>query len=114
MTAVDTHEKLLFQHDAGENVQSAPISHTKAEVQTWLGGGAHIADADASTMDTLTDNSGGAVSTTLASISDTATKNAVASLNAQLVKAKADVTALVAKLNAVLARMEAFGINAAS
>jgi hypothetical protein len=51
------------------------------------------------TQDTLTDSSGGAASTTLASISDTATKNAVASLNAQLVKIKADIAALIVQGN---------------
>ena len=52
------------------------------------------AAAAAQTQDTLTDNSGGSASTTLAAISDTATKDAVASLAAQLAKIKADVAAV--------------------
>lgn len=50
--------------------------------------------AAAVNLDTLTDSSGGAASTTLASISDTATKNAVASIAAEL--------ALQKTLNALL------------
>jgi hypothetical protein len=47
------------------------------------------------TQDDLTDNSGGSASTTIAAISDTATKNAVASIVAELAKAKADIKALL-------------------
>lgn len=56
--------------------------------------GADQAAAASQTQDTLTDSSGGSASTTLASISDTATKDAVASINAQLDKIKADVAAV--------------------
>ena len=48
------------------------------------------------TQDTLTDNSGGSASTTIASISDTATKNAIASIVAQLAKIKTDLAAVLA------------------
>ena len=47
------------------------------------------------TQDDLTDNSGGTASTTIASISDTATKNAVASLVAELALVKADILAIL-------------------
>ena len=50
------------------------------------------------TQTALTDNSGGSASTTLASISDTPTKNAVASLAAELALVKADVAAILAYL----------------
>jgi hypothetical protein len=52
------------------------------------------AAAAAQTQQDLTDSSGGTASTTLASISDTATKNAVASLAARLAEVKADVAAV--------------------
>jgi hypothetical protein len=111
MSAIDTHELARFMHSPGENLDE-PTQHTKAEVQAWLGGqAAHIADHGGTTMDAITDNTTGAVSTTLASISDAATKNAVASLNAQLAKAKTDIGTLSSKLNAVLARLEAAGIS---
>lgn len=43
-----------------------------------------LSRSDAAQITTLTDNSGGTASGTLAAISDTATKNAVASLAAKL------------------------------
>lgn len=53
--------------------------------------GSAQAAAAAQTQESLTDNSGGTPSTTIAAISDTATKNAVASLAAQLAKIRTDV-----------------------
>lgn len=49
------------------------------------------AAAAVQSQDSLTDNSGGSATTTLAAISDTATKNAIASIAAQLAKIKTDV-----------------------
>lgn len=57
------------------------------------------------TQDALTDNSGGSASTTIAAISDTATKNAVASLVAELAKAKADVAGLITLTTALRAAL---------
>ena len=68
------------------------------------------AAAASQTQDTLTDASGGSVSTTLASISDTATKNAVASLNAQLDKVKADVAAVRTLVNRLRTDLVTIGV----
>ena len=57
------------------------------------------------TQDALVDNSGGSASTTIAVISDTATKNAVASLVAELAKARADVAALIVLTTALRAAL---------
>jgi hypothetical protein len=68
------------------------------------------AAAAAQTQQDLTDSSGGTASTTLASISDTATKNAVASLAARLAEVKADVAAVRVLVNRV--RTDLVALNA--
>jgi hypothetical protein len=70
------------------------------------------AQANVSTIYTtaLTDSTGGTASTTLSSISDTATKNAVSSLCAQLNNAKADITNLQALTNELRASMVGKGL----
>lgn len=68
------------------------------------------AAAAAITQDALTDNSGGSASTTLAAISDTATKNAVASLAAQLAKVRADLAARDTLLAAIRTALVNTGI----
>ena len=81
---------------------------------------AHIADAT-QTQDSLTDNSGGTAGTTIAAITDTnnagsadvtPTKDAVASLAAQLAKVKTDVADTNAKVAAILDALEAYGLLA--
>jgi len=68
------------------------------------------------TQDTLTDNSGGAAGTTLAAITgggagcENATKNAVASLAAQLAKVKADVDAAKQNINSIIDDLQANGM----
>jgi hypothetical protein len=71
--------------------------------------------------DALTDSSGGTGSTTLASISDTATKNAIASLAAQHAKVITAITAnrdaikeLSTKLNAILTSLKNGNVMASS
>lgn len=62
---------------------------------------ANQAALTAQSQTSLTDNSGGSASTTLASISDTATKNAVASLAAELALIKTDVAGIYTLLTAM-------------
>lgn len=64
---------------------------------------AAVTASAAATQDALTDNSGGSASTTIAAISDTATKNAIASIVAQLAKIKVDVAARKTTVDAVIA-----------
>lgn len=59
---------------------------------------------------TLTDSTGGTPSTTLASISDTATKNAIASLAAQEANTITDLTALKTLLNQIRTDLVALGL----
>jgi hypothetical protein len=68
------------------------------------------AAAAALTQDALTDNSGGSATTTLAAISDTATKDAVASLAAQLAKVKTDVANTRTLLTAIRTALVAIGL----
>jgi len=68
------------------------------------------AAAAAITQNTLTDNSGGLVSTTIAAISDTPTKDAVASIVAQLAKVKADIAARDTLLTAIRTALVNTGI----
>jgi hypothetical protein len=80
-------------------IAGAAVANPAATTQdtltvTGMTGTANTAPAAETNLDTLTDNSGGSASTTLAAISDTPTKNAVASLAAELAKQKT--------LNAVL------------
>jgi hypothetical protein len=62
---------------------------------TSMTGTGNTSPAAETNLDTLTDSSGGTASTTLASISDTATKNAVASIAAELALQKALNTVLI-------------------
>lgn len=66
--------------------------------------------APALTQGTLTDSSGGTPSLTLAAISDTPTKNAVASLAARLAEIKTDNLAMRALLNQIRADLVAIGL----
>ncbi|MCE5269642.1 MAG: hypothetical protein LLG00_17325 [Planctomycetaceae bacterium] len=62
------------------------------------------------TQGDLTDNSGGTASATIAAISDTATKNAVATLAAELAKVKADVGGVNTLLTAIRAALVSLGL----
>jgi hypothetical protein len=79
---------------------------------------ANIADPAAITAQTLTDNSGGSASTTIAAIGATydqaEVRNAVASLAAQVNNLKADVDELRAKLVAANTTIRTHGLGAAS
>jgi hypothetical protein len=72
--------------------------------------GASQAAIGALTVATLTDSTGGTASTTLASISDTPTKNAIASLAAQHANAITDLTSLKTLLNQIRSDLVARGI----
>jgi|Deesub1362A_J573_1020465.scaffolds.fasta_scaffold18286_2 hypothetical protein len=79
----------------------------------------HVADAS-QTQQSLTDNTGGTASTTLAdcagadNVSEAAIENNFASIAAQLAKVKTDVGNLVTKVNSILATLEAFGFHKTS
>jgi hypothetical protein len=79
---------------------------------------ANIADPAAITAQTLTDNSGGSASTTIAAIGaaydQAEVRNAVASLAAQMNNLKADVDELRAKLVAANTTIRTHGLGAAS
>jgi len=68
------------------------------------------AAAAAQSQQTLTDSSGGTASTTLASISDTATKDAVASLAARLGEVRTDVAAVRTLVNRLRTDLVAAGL----
>ncbi len=103
-------------------LDSALCDYTSSqEIQTILVGGtsgltgvpvasASQAALGAVTSAALTDSTGGAASTTLAAISDTATKNAVASLAAQHAAVAADLLATRTLLTAIRTALVSSGI----
>lgn len=86
-------DKAVSFHGAAPVVQRSGAAQTALTDST--GGSTANATLSAVTAPSaLTDNSGGSASTTLASISDTATKNAVASLAARQAEDRAAIVAL--------------------
>lgn len=90
-------------YDKSGNVLIGAITGASAAANVAALGAPTAVNPSAASVDALTDNTGGTPSTTLASISDTATKNAVASLAAEIAKLATDCASLRTQLTAAIA-----------
>lgn len=83
----------------GASIATAAVAH----------GSQAVADANAATVDMLTDSSGGTPATTIAAVlgsgADTTINNNFASLTAEITKLTADNASLRSQLNALLAAL---------
>ncbi len=103
----------------GKNIDFFDLASLKVQGTKIIGvQGAAVSDVGAVESGTLTDNSGGEASQTLAAITgggagcENATKNAIASLADEVNKLITDVTDIRTQFNAVLAEMRTHGLIA--
>ena len=86
---------------------ATPVDQPSAYTQTYSTGNKTVANPTAAT---LTDNSGGSASQTLAAISDSATKNAIASLADEVNKLVADNLDLRQAVTSIIDDLQELGL----
>ena len=86
---------------------ATPVDQPSAYTQTYNTGNKTVANPTAAT---LTDNSGGTASQTIAAISDSATKNAIASLTDEVNKLVADNLDLRQAITSIIDDLQELGL----